>query len=143
MIVKPEATHHNPKTMVAFYKKHFADVHIVSCNKCRNSLAIELSHPYSNDLLGLLPNALGIIVLAVDEKLLSHRVRLDGMIGYQCICGNDTRASEIEEALSPNGDFHPHEVAAIHEEFANRNWQAPIKHINGKEHRGSFVVERV
>lgn len=143
MIITPEATHHAPHTMIAFYKKHFDTVHVVTCGECKNSLAIELSNPLSNDLMGLSPNSLGIIVLPVDEKLLSHRVRLDGMLGYQCTCGNDTRASEIEEALSPMGDFHPHEVAAIHEEFAKQNWHAPIKHVNGKEHRGSFAVERV
>ena len=143
MIIAPEVNHHAPATMIAFYKKHFRLVHALHCGKCKNTIAIELSDPLSNDLLGLKPNAKGIIVLPVDEKLLSHRIRLDGMIGYQCACGNDTRASEIEERNSPMGDFLPHEMSAIHEEMRITGWQAPITHKNNKEYRGSFAAEKV
>lgn len=143
MIITAEATLHKPQEMIAFYKKHFDVVHALTCKKCHNTIAIELSAPLGNDLLGLKPNSLGVIVLPVDEKLLAHRIRTDGMIGYQCTCGNDTRSFDIEEELSPLGDFHPHEVAAIQEKMTTTAWQAPIKHTKGKEHRGSFVAERV
>jgi hypothetical protein len=165
MIITPEATHHAPSQMVNFYKKHFNNVHSVNCSVCENTIAIELSDPITNDLLGLTPNSQGVIILPVDDKLLASRVRLDGMLGYQCggtrpnpafisakktpkeqpviPCGNDTRASDIEERHSPTGEFMPHEVAAIHEAFLTEGWQAPIEHKNGKEHRGSFAVERL
>lgn len=198
MIITPEASHHAPRQMIDFYKKSFAHVHAITCSNCGNTIALELSSPLSNDLLGLHPNSQGIIILPVDEKLLSSRVRLDGMIGYQCgaimqnpeypkakedfdkiladyesnykkqlvvnkklsapipnyeppifmipeniLCGNDTRASEIEEAGSPTGEFHPHEVAAIHETFSAVGWKAPIAHNNNKEYRDTFIAERV
>jgi hypothetical protein len=144
MIITPEAVQHSPAQMISFYKKHFRVVNALTCLKCKNTLALELSEPHTNDLMGLSPNSLGIIVLPVDEKLLSHRVRLDGMIGYQCICGNDTRSFDIEEELSPLGDFHPHEVHAIKARMQDVGWKAPVKTINdSKEQRGSFTAERV
>lgn len=143
MIITPEATVHAPQQMVNFYKKNFKTVHALTCSNCKNTIALELSEPISNDLLGLSPNSLGIIILPVDEKLLSSRVRLDGMLGYQCTCGNDTRSFDIEEQLSPMGDFHPHEVVAIAKKMVEVGWQAPIEHKNGKIYRDSFVAERV
>ena len=143
MIISPQISHHAPAMMINFYKGNFRVVHAVTCSECKNTIAVELSDPLSNDLLGLAPNAKGIIVLPVDEKLMATRIRLDGMLGYQCLCGNDTRSCDIEEELSPQGDFLPHHVEAIKERMAAVDWHAPIEHKNGKEHRGSFVVERV
>lgn len=143
MIIAPEVTHHAPHEMIRFYKKNFGSVHVVHCKHCKNTIAIELSQPLGNDTLGLTANAHGIIILPVDERLLSSRVRTDGMLGYQCICGNDTRSFDIEEKHSPLGDFLPHQVDAIQTEMSLTGWQAPVKHKDGKEHRDSFTIERV
>ena len=198
MIITPEATQHTPTVMIDFYKKHFAVIHAVTCKVCKNTLAIELSHPLTNDVLGLKPHPNGIFVLPIDDKLMASRIRLDGMMGYQCgallqnpeyeparkvyekdlaayeteykqlrekakaktidlppyqpprllvpemiRCGNDTRSFYIEEELSPAGDFLPHQVAAIREKMQTSEWKAPISVKDGREHRGSFVAERV
>ena len=143
MIIEPEITHHAPAQMISYYKKYFHNVMSVNCEQCKNTIAIEVSEPISNDVLGLTFNQAGVCILPLPEKLLASRVRLDGMTGYQCICGNDMRANEIEEELSPSGEFQPHEVAAIQERMSTLGYMPPITNKNGREHRGTFSVGRL
>lgn len=58
-------------------------------------------------------------------------------------CGNDTRGTQIEEELSPTGTFLPHEVAAIHQRYAEVGWKPKIRRKGNKEIHETFTRERV
>lgn len=86
---------------IDFYKNHYATVELVQCMECKSDLCLELTGLIGAGL-GLSPNAMGVVVIPLNEKLLSTRIRLDEtgtgepMRGYQCACGNDSRVSEQE-----------------------------------------------
>ena len=115
--------------VVQFYLDHFNEVHTVTCNKCSTLLAVMVADPIA-DVQGTLPapHANGLVVVPVDDGFLGSRLRLDGVMGFQCgavvvskesqapeLCLNDTRLTYIEEEESPSGQMLPHEVAAIQE----------------------------
>lgn len=58
-------------------------------------------------------------------------------------CGNDTRGSAIEEAISPTGSFLPHEVAKIQEAYRQSRYKPDFKRVGNKEHHETFIRERI
>lgn len=139
MILRPEIAPTDPQEVLDYYKSRYSEVHIITCKKCKHDLGIEVA----GEVSGLPRNELGRTVIPVHPNLLSSRVRLDGMAGYQCACGNDTRSCDIEEACSPTGTFLPHEIDKTMTVMAESGWEAPIKQVGNKEHRDTFVAERI
>lgn len=129
MILTPEIDTSTVKGAVAYYKTLHDEIYVLICNKCRSELAVEVK----GNVAGQPTNDLGFTVLPVGNQLLGSRPRLDGVMGYSCICGNDTRANPIEESLSPSGAFMPHEVHAIKEKMARTNFK-PLQKIRGNRH---------
>ena len=140
MIIRPEA---QTQEAVDYYLAHYDEVHIVTCSKCKDDIAIEVRGQVS----GIMPNSTGFTVIPISNKLLGSRVRMDEhapgepMIGYLCLCGNDTRASVIEEKASPSGQFLPHEQAVIMERL--KNHKPKFRQTKNKQYHETFVRERV
>lgn len=61
----------------------------------------------------------------------------------QVMCGNDTRGTELEEQLSPDGTFLPHEVDAIERKQVEIGWKPKIKRQGNKEIHETFTRERI
>lgn len=139
MIIRPGIQPTDAQSIIDFYKTMYGEMHVVTCNVCNTDLCIEIAGNIEGQAMH--PN--GYTVIPISDKLLSTRVRLDGMMGYQCLCGNDTRANIIEEALSPTGAMHPHEVAAIHKQMAAVRYKPDIKQKGNKQIRETFTVERI
>ena len=109
MILSPEID----KNALDYYRNLYDEIYLVTCSKCKTVLAIEIM----GEVSGYPRDSRGLTTLSLDSKHLATRVRTDGVVGYQCACGNDTRGNEIEEKLSPKGTFLPHELDAIHKEY--------------------------
>lgn len=139
MILRPQLAPTDPQAVLDYYKEHYDEVHILTCNECKADLAIEVR----GNVSGYVRNDYGFTVLPVGEKLLASRVRTDNSMGYQCRCGNDTRGNEIEEALSPQGTFMPHEVHAIKQKYIEIGHTPNIKAKGNKEVHETFTRERV
>lgn len=74
------------------------DVYQVKCDEC-DSLLVEVK------LVGKIEDQQGgdwkIADFRYSDRLLAYRKRLDGMIGLQCMCGTDTRLSDVEKRERP------------------------------------------
>lgn len=139
MILRPQLEPTDNQSVLDYYKEHYGEVHILTCNKCKEDLGIEIK----GEVSGIVMNKNGFSVLPFGDRLLSSRVRSDGSMGYQCICGNDTRGTEVEEALSPTGTFLPHEVHAIEQKQVEIGWKPKIKVKGNKEIHETFTRERI
>jgi len=139
MILRPQLEPTDHQSVLDYYMQHYSEVHIVTCNKCKADLGIEIR----GEISGYKTNDLGFTVLPFGNHLLASRVRTDGSMGYQCKCGNDTRGTQIEEALSPTGTFLPHEVAAIKQRQIEVGWNPKVKVSGKKEIHETFTRERV
>jgi len=139
MILRPQLEPTDEQSILNYYTEHYEEVYVVSCNKCKADLGIEVKGHISGYPL----NRNGYTMLAFGSNLLTSRVRTDGSMGYQCICGNDTRGTEIEEALSPDGTFLPHEVAAIEQKQIEVDWQPKVKVRGNREITETFTRERI
>lgn len=139
MILRPEILPTDHQSVLDYYTEHYSEVHILSCNTCKEDLGIEIK----GEISGYAMNSLGFTVLSFGDNLLSSRVRTDRSMGYQCKCGNDTRGTKIEEALSPEGTFLPHEVHAIQQKQVEIGWKPKVKIKGSKEIHETFTRERV
>ena len=139
MILRPQLEVTDHQSVLDYYMQHYDEVHIVSCNKCKEDLGIEIR----GEVSGYKMNTNGFTVLPFGDMMLASRVRTDGSMGYQCRCGNDTRGTEIEEALSPNGTFLPHEVQAIKDQQVRVGWKPKVKTKGNKQIHETFTRERI
>ena len=141
MIIRPQLEPTDEQSVLSYYINSYPEVHIITCNKCKEDIGIEV---LSGDIGHIKANANGYVVLPFGDRLLSSRVRTDGVMGYQCVCGNDTRGNQVEERISPDGTFLPHEVAAIQTEYELTGYKQPITHRGKKEyHDKTFIRERI
>lgn len=139
MLLRPQLEPTDDQAVLDYYLQHYNEVYILKCNKCKHDLGIEIK----GEISGYKMNDYGYTVLPFGDRLLSSRVRSDGSMGYQCICGNDTRGTQIEEALSPTGTFLPHEVFAIKQKQIEIGWKPKISRRGNKEIHETFTRERI
>lgn len=139
MILRPQLEPTDHQSVFDYYLEHYNEVHILTCNKCKADLGIEIK----GEVAGYPTNQFGFTVLPFGEQLLASRCRLDGSMGYQCRCGNDTRATALEESMSPTGSFLPHEVAAIQQRQLEVGHKPSIKLKGKKEIHETFTRERI
>lgn len=136
--------------MLDWYKTHFDEVHTVHCQKCKALLCIEC---HGGHTIGGQRDERGLLVIPVGDRMLSHRVRLDQhdsgrMIGYECICGNDTRLSAVEAKHPPANGWHhelyPHEPHLIREKILQSGHKPKYtERGNAKYYDGKFKVTRI
>lgn len=80
MILRPQLEPTDHQSVLDYYLANYSEVHIVTCNKCGNDLAIEIR----GEVSGYKANEFGFTVLPFGDNLLSSRFRTDGSMGYQC-----------------------------------------------------------
>jgi hypothetical protein len=124
--------------ILTYYLDNYNEVYSLICDKCKETLAIEYfdeSNPNSN-------HHQQRQVIAISEKMRSYRKRLDGAMGYQCSCGNDTKLAEIEAGIVPVAirkkdgsliipegglELHPHHVGLVEKRIAEQNYYPKIR----------------
>lgn len=122
------------KEIVKYYKDNFDFVQLVSCENCKADLCL-----WVLDRDQVQPNMvnhhLGLRRIAVGNNLMSSRKRLDGAMGYECICGADTRLSPIEKGILEETPWYggtvpaidPHVEAKIKQKIIATNFQPEVK----------------
>ena len=146
------------KEILDFYLKNYEIVQVVRCDGCGSDLCIEVLDPdqYVMNLHHYHHEGLRMIELS-GAPLLSRRKRLDGDMGYECKCGNNTLNSEVELGLIPSikvkkgttvmpgaiPTIQPHHEAAVRLEIAKQHYVPDVK-INGAfKTTETFTVERI
>jgi hypothetical protein len=149
MINVPQVDTAQQKEMLDFYRAQASSVKVITCDKCKTDIAIEVM----GDSLGMQKDKRGVTVIPIGEKLLASRVRLDmqtdgsPMVGYECTCGNDTRLASIEKALVPTSNrpfqLMPHEEAGIAKQIADSKYVPKVKYEGKKVIMESFTAKDV
>lgn len=101
---KDTAPTENVQDTIDFYMKDpkWVEVHVVKCNMCNSDLCLEVLNPReAPSLKGQHHRGMRRIVLGTSGPLLSSRARLDGLMGYRCMCGNNTIIADIEKGVIP------------------------------------------
>jgi hypothetical protein len=111
-MVKEQLTEGTDFTKIAaWYKKNSTKVTHIKCGNPKHNkvIAIEAVVPgYRNKL-----HPDGAQIVAINDQLLSYRVRLDGSIGYLCACGVDTLLLPEEAELRGMSGIPPHVAERI------------------------------
>jgi hypothetical protein len=125
------------KETLDFYLKdpQYTEVHIVRCNRCKSDLCLEVLNPNEAPRY-LTSHTKGCrrIVLGTSGPLLSSRKRLDGLMGYRCICGNNTIIADIEKGVVPQvkapilhiPSIEPHHEALVKLQMAKDHYKPDI-----------------
>ncbi len=109
---KPQSHHQQElQEVIDFYLRDpaYTEVHLVRCNNCNNPMCLEVLEPASvykyqeTHHQGRRRITLGFDD-APDGYLLSHRKRLDGVMGYQCgaMVSNPRYAKQVKEVTEFN-----------------------------------------
>jgi len=106
IVNKPKDHRHEVKEALDFYlnSDDYTEVYIVRCDNCGNDMCLEVLEPATQQAFaethheGRRRITLGFED-APDGYLLSHRKRLDGMMGYQCgaMVVNPKHAQQVRE----------------------------------------------
>lgn len=129
--------------VLKFYLDNYSEVYELICDSCKETLALE----YRDFAKPNKKHHQAREVIPVSDSLRSYRPRLDGAMGYQCKCGNDTRVSEVERGIIPLGphpsDILPHHVAQVEKKIAQLNYHPDIR-LKGKDTiTETFRVRRI
>lgn len=108
-ILKHKLTHISSDELEEYldwYKENSSEINEIICPKCKNRGAIEIAmNDYSSDSFfgekSIKRHPEGRFIVYIDSYFLSSRCRLDGEIGLECVCGNDTRWSTEELEVIP------------------------------------------
>lgn len=75
--------------------------------------------------------------------LFAYRHRLDGNLGFQCACGNDSRLCEAEKGVSgiENNNVQKEDIAQVHENLEKKRGDYPV--VEGKQYIDNFIVEEL
>lgn len=132
----------------------YVEVHIVRCDACKSDLALEVLNPQETGrYFGQHHRGMRRVVLGTSGPLLSSRKRLDGLMGYKCMCGNNTIIADIEKGIVPQvkapilhiPTIEPHHEAMIKLQMS-KNGHKPDLEVSddGKFVRHeSFTAERL
>lgn len=158
---KPVKSHEETtQEALAFYLKEpaYKEVYVVSCDKCGHDMCIEVLEPSSvNQFKSTHHQGRRRVTLGDAEypggRLLSHRKRLDGVMGYRCVCGNNTILSNPERGLIPQTNdpnlipylpsIEPHQEAELRFKMATGGYKPDVEELGNKTRIESFTVERL
>ena len=141
------------KETIDYYTSNFPHVQIVRCDGCGKDLCLEVLDPQAFDkYVHSHHDGLRRIMLE-NSPLLSSRKRLDGVMGYECLCGNNTINSTVELGLLPTvnnatgpsmiPDIEPHHVAMVAIQIAKTHYKPDVKVTGNKTRIETFTVERI
>lgn len=125
------------KEIVKFYKDNFDFVQLVVCENCGKDLCLwvlDRDQVQSN----MTNHHLGLRRIVIGENLMSSRKRLDGAMGYECVCGADTRLSPVEQGILEETPWHggtvpaidPHIEAKIKQKIIATNFKPDVKDLD-------------
>ena len=122
---------------VDFYLKSYPFVQIVKCLNCNEDLCLWVLDP-TQVKKNMHVHPLGLRRIQVSNSLFSTRKRHDGVMGYLCACGNDSRLSSIEKNIVPTAKGiippdEPHIEALVKKKMLAENYSPKIELIDGKE----------
>ena len=158
--VRDHTHYQSTKEALDYYIKDpkYKEVYIVRCLDCEADMCIEVLEPQTvNQFKSSHHEGRRRVTLGDDEypggRLLSHRKRLDGAMGYRCICGNNTIISKPEmpfvaktnsiEQLPYLPALEPHQEAAMRVEMARSGYKPDTEQLGNKTRVESFVIERL
>lgn len=100
--------------VLKFYTDKYPRVNLVTCEKCEQDLAIEVLIPEKQSKAREAHHD-GMTIIPIGNTLLASRKRLDFVMGYECICGNDSRLGEAEKGVLGRGlrNTMPHEEGMV------------------------------
>lgn len=148
----PEENKANAQEIIDYYLREYDEVQIVRCGGCGADLCLEIldKAQYQQNLLS---HHKGYRRITLGDSLHSSRKRLDGVMGYQCKCGNNTIISEIERGIVPqitavNGQAYipaiePHHEAMVRIEMAKQGYSPDTTIDGNKTTVETFVTERI
>lgn len=130
----------------------YTEVHIVRCDQCKADLCLEVLDPKQVHMWKATHHQ-GRRRITLGDSMMSHRKRLDGVMGYKCICGNNTINSSVElgelpTVKSPSGPaaipiIEPHHEAAVRNRMARENYKADTETNGAFTRIESFTIERI
>ncbi len=145
-----QATHIEKETedqAVKFYVDRYPEVQLVTCGKCKKDLCLWYLDPQMAPRF-LANHHRGMQRVTLSGALRSTRKRLDGRMGYKCVCGNDSILAEVEEGIVPqlkinqlgqvmnpeqSLDVYPHHEAAVKLVMAKFGDKAKVKELKSGE----------
>lgn len=154
------ATHIETETNeqnIQYYLDNYPEVEIVSCAKCKKQLCLWYLDP-TQVQAHFGSHHRGMQRVTLSGRLLSSRKRLDGHMGYECACGNDSRLAELEDGIVPVQKFnkdgkllnpdvslevYPHHEAAVKLLMARDGDKASVRKYKSKTTIDGFVHERL
>lgn len=155
-----QATHIEKETEeqnVKFYTDNYPEVELVTCSKCKTKLCLWFLDPAMAQRFEQNHHR-GMQRVVLSAKLRSTRKRLDGHMGYECRCGNNSILAKVEEGivpqlhfdaagrlLNPNQslDIGPHHQAAVQLVMARDGDLAKIKELKHEVVVDGFVHRRL
>jgi hypothetical protein len=119
-----------------FYKDNYDFVQIVICESCERDLCLWVLDRQQVKQ-NMHKHHLGLRRIEISGNLLSTRKRHDGVIGYECICGADTRVSEVERGYVTQSSTHipadePHIEALIKRKIVATNFKPNVEEVDGE-----------
>ena len=122
---------------VDFYLNSYEFVQITKCLNCDADLCLWILDK-ARTRQNMQVHHLGLRRIQLSESLRSTRKRHDGVMGYYCACGNDSRLSSIEKGLVPTAtgiipSDEPHIEALVKKKMLAENYTPKVEIIDNKE----------
>ena len=150
----PEPNHRAAaQEVIDYYMKNYPQVQIVRCDSCGSDLCLEVLIPSEVERNKQFHHDGFRRVVLEGSPLLSSRRRLDGVMGYECKCGNNTLNASVELGLIPHvknasgpemiPQIEPHHEAMVRIETAKQHYKPDVEVTGDKTRIETFTVERI
>lgn len=119
-------------TMLDWYNQNADMVETIHCpDKSHKTDIVALKVNIANPEFNNTHTNDGVFVVGIVGKLLSYRQRLDGVVGFQCICGNDNMWSKVENDNISKEHKHsvltPDDMFRVRQAVEQSNYQPAVK----------------
>jgi hypothetical protein len=123
---------------VDFYLKNYQFVQIVRCLRCGSDLCLWYLDPGKVRQNMAQLHHMGLTRVQLSDNLRSTRMRHDGLMGYKCICGNNSLLADIEKNIVPQAkgvipSDELHTGALVRKKMLATNFTPKTEIIDNKE----------
>ena len=147
----------DPEQVIQWYVDNYDQVEKVTCGKCKTPMCLWVLDPAKVGQMHQVHHQ-GHSRITLSGKLMATRKRLDGHMGYWCLCGNDSRLADVERGIIPQQDYdadgnllnpeqdmdiHPHHEAAVRILLAQKGYDTKVTQSSGKITVDGFIHERL
>lgn len=125
----------NVQKQIDYYKSRYDEVAVITCNKCKTVVAVEVKGGVDQAGDPSHPEGRQVIPISYPDHpykmaLTSHRVRLDGQIGYECAAiipnPNHPKMEKDLEKLHKEG-VKEYQKAKAQFEKDHKRWEKDVK----------------